>query len=150
MEREKEMHAENRYDSLFRYYGAEYDIPWSLLKAQAMAESAMNPEAVSPAGAKGLTQFMLPTWKEWGEHGDPFNPEHAIKAQARYMRWLLDSFKEEEAQVEKALAAYNWGIGNLKGAMTRWDGWRLASLPRETYLYIIKIKRLWAAYEDEA
>lgn len=123
-----------RYMSLFVYYGAKYGVDPDLLFAQVRAESNFDPKAVSPAGAMGLAQFMKATWREWGS-GDPFNPEESIKAQARYVSWLMKQFPGE---LEKVLGAYNWGIGNVhrKG---------LARAPKETRDYIARIKRYLAA-----
>ena len=76
----------------------------ALLAAQLYAESGFNPFAVSPAGAKGLAQFMPGTARSYGLR-DPFDPEQSIDAQARLMRDLLRRF----ASVPLALAAYNAG-----------------------------------------
>ena len=129
------MSPENRYNSLFRYYGelAGNRIGWRWLRAQALAESALDPKAVSPAGAKGLTQFMDPTWGEWGK-GDVFNPEQAIEAQCEYMNWLMDKLNDRR----RAFAAYNWGIGNVQRAGTDWE----IVIPKETCDYIARIERL--------
>jgi len=65
-----------------------------MLRRQRFQESSFNPEAVSPAGAKGLAQFMPVTIKDMRQRGfikddfDPFNPDHAIKAQTKYMNWI--------------------------------------------------------------
>src|SRR5215204_3640114 len=57
----------DRYDATFRkyskrYFGVGYD--WRIFKAQAMAESEMNPNARSWVGARGLMQLMPSTYKE--------------------------------------------------------------------------------------
>lgn len=64
------MTPSERYDSLFQTWAAwdrrrdgtwvprQPELDWALLKAQAVAESGLDPDAVSPVGAKGLTQFM--------------------------------------------------------------------------------------------
>jgi soluble lytic murein transglycosylase-like protein len=76
----------------------------ALLAAQLYAESGFNPFAVSPAGARGLAQFMPGTARSYGLR-DPFDPGQSIDAQARLMRDLLRRF----ASVPLALAAYNAG-----------------------------------------
>jgi transglycosylase-like protein with SLT domain/D-alanyl-D-alanine carboxypeptidase-like protein len=76
----------------------------ALLAAQLYAESGFNPFAVSPAGARGLAQFMPGTARSYGLR-DPFDPRQSIDAQARLMRDLLRRF----ASVPLALAAYNAG-----------------------------------------
>jgi soluble lytic murein transglycosylase-like protein len=121
--------ASDRYDSLFQAYGDFYHVDWRLLKCQAAQESLFNPDAHSAAGAKGLTQFMDPTFAEWAaklqlKHPSVWNPEHAIACQAAYMAWLLEGF---QGNVRRALAAYNFGIGNVKADR---------SWPEETIHYV--------------
>jgi hypothetical protein len=77
-----------------------------LLAAQLMAESNFNPNAVSPAGAQGIAQFMPATAASYGLD-DPYDAIAAIEAQARMMGALLKQF----GSVELALAAYNAGPG---------------------------------------
>jgi soluble lytic murein transglycosylase-like protein len=71
-----------------------------------MAESNFNPFAVSPAGARGIAQFMPATAAAYGLR-DPFDAEASIHAQARLMSELL----RDLGSVELALAAYNAGPG---------------------------------------
>jgi len=114
----------DRYDSLFQYYARQYDLDWQLIKRQAMAESSLDPKAKSPAGAVGLMQFMPATWAEWGE-GDPYDPEASIRAGCRYMSHLYGCYGEipdAEERYRFALAAYNWGRGNVNGALTKVRG----------------------------
>src|SRR5690625_4479066 len=58
--------AAAQYDAVIERAAArwmpEYD--WRWLKAQCWQESRFNPRAVSPAGARGLCQFMPQTWSE--------------------------------------------------------------------------------------
>jgi len=64
--------------------------PPAIIAAQLNAESGFNPQAVSPVGAQGISQFMPGTWALYGrdENGDgtadPFDPADAIPAQGRY------------------------------------------------------------------
>ena len=93
-----------------RYRGAvlgaasRWNVSAALLAAQLMAESGFDPDAVSPAGAQGIAQFMPGTAAAYGLR-DPFDPEAAIGAQARLMSELLRRL----GSVELALAAYNAG-----------------------------------------
>ena len=143
--------ARDRYDSLFKHYAEKHKIAdWRLLKAQAIAESNLDPRAVSPVGAVGLTQFMPATWNEWWDNiygvrglprGDRTNPEAAIELQAAYMRRLLRAFKTEE----RALAAYNWGWGRVRKHLRRHNGTLVKGLlPHETRTYIARIERVRA------
>lgn len=139
------MDARNRYDSLFQFYGEKYGLDWQTLKAQAIGESLLDPNAVSPVGAKGLAQFMDRTWAEWrdGTPGiqdidldiaklSPFDPEDCIRAQAAYMAWIL---KQVGGELSDALMAYNWGIGNFY----KWRKGRRPIIPDETKEYVCRI-----------
>lgn len=152
------MRAEDRYDSLFQFYGEKHSVDWLLLKAQVKAESGFDPDARSPVGARGLSQFMTRTWSEWrdGEPGiqgaiddqkliDPRDPEDAIAAQAAYMEWLLD---RTGGRLSRALAAYNWGIGNVRRIEGDMDFG--AKIPRETREYIARIDRYYQQYQKES
>ena len=93
--------------------------PTATLAAQVQQESYWRPGAVSPVGARGLTQFM-PATSKWiaGMYSElaadePHNPAWALQAQARYMYWLWVRVKAVDAcqRMAKALAAYNGGLG---------------------------------------
>ena len=98
------------YDATFTAAETQYRLPPGLLKAVADVESSFNPRAISPAGAKGLMQFMPGTASRFGLR-DPFNAEASIQAAGKYFRTLLDLFKGD---LVKAIAAYNAGEGNVQ------------------------------------
>lgn len=76
------------------------EVPAAVIAAQIEAESNWNPEAVSPASARGLSQFIPETWEQYekedrgGADLDPFNPTDAIKAQAWYDCKLVGLVKQ--------------------------------------------------------
>lgn len=125
------------------------DAPAPLIAAQIEAESGWNPNATSPAGAQGLSQFMPGTWKTWGVDADsdgvadPFSAPDAIMTQARYDCWLagkVKSYKIRNVDTRRLmLAAYNAG----PGAVQQWRG-----IPpyTETQQYISRILQLIAKY----
>jgi transglycosylase-like protein with SLT domain/D-alanyl-D-alanine carboxypeptidase-like protein len=86
--------------------GRRWRVSTGLLAAQLMAESGFDPRAVSPAGARGIAQFMPGTAAAYGLR-DPFDAESAIDAQGHLMADLLGRF----GSVPFALAAYNAGPG---------------------------------------
>lgn len=100
-----------------------------LLRAVIDVESRYNPNAVSVKGALGLMQLMPDTARRFSD-GDMFNPRDNVLAGARYLRFLLDMFKED---MELALAAYNAG----ENAVIR-AGYRIPSVP-ETRQYVPRV-----------
>lgn len=84
-------------------------IPHGTSERQIRQESAMDPRAVSPAGARGLAQVMPATLaslsKRMGKELDPHNPEHALVMHRELMRENLQKF----GNLPDALRAYNAG-----------------------------------------
>jgi hypothetical protein len=96
------------YASTFVAEAQRNGLPPALLAAVAKVESNYNPNAVSPAGARGLMQFMPGTARDYGI--DPMNPVQAIHGAARKLAADLKSF----GSVSLALAAYNAGAGAVR------------------------------------
>ena len=108
----------------------KYGLPAGLLSSVAATESGGDPYAVSPKGAKGPFQFMDGTARDLGLKGmDVYDPHKSSDAAARYLRFLLDA---TGGDLEKTLASYNWGLGNVqkKG---------MDNLPSETRNYVPKV-----------
>lgn len=106
-------------------------IPQSLLGRLLYQESRFRPEIIdgrvkSPAGAVGIAQFMPATARDEGVN--PLNPDEAIAGAGRYLAKL----RAQVASWDEALAAYNWGIGNVKRR-------GLAAAPTETQNYVAQI-----------
>jgi hypothetical protein len=96
----------SRYRPMIERSAARWKVSGALLAAQIEAESGFNPNAVSPAGARGIAQFMPATAASYGLR-NPMDPRAAIDAQAHMMSDLLRQFRS----VPLALAAYNAGPG---------------------------------------
>jgi membrane-bound lytic murein transglycosylase D len=129
------------YFPLFDEKLKEYNIPPEM-KYLAIVESALNPTAVSRAGARGLWQFMSGTGRMYGLHSssfieDRYDPYKATVAACEHLRDLYDMFGDWFL----VLAAYNAGAGNVQrairasgGARDYWEIWPY--LPRETRGYV--------------
>lgn len=109
----------------------------------AEAESTLNPNARSPAGAKGLFQLMPETAKNLGlstflpdERADA---EKSARAAARYLRTLHAKFGDWPL----AFAAYNGGEGRVQRLLKQKQADSFAaiasSLPSETRMYVPKV-----------
>lgn len=109
----------------------------------AEVESTMNPKARSPAGARGLFQFMPVTARRFGLSvtlpDERTDPEKSARAAARYLRTLHGQF----ASWPLALAAYNAGEGRVARAVEAAGARTYAAvarhLPAETRLYVPKV-----------
>ncbi|ATF87573.1 lytic transglycosylase domain-containing protein [Burkholderia gladioli] len=124
----------------FREMERKAGLPEGLLYSQEMVESRGDVGAISPKGAMGPFQFMKDTAKQYGL-ADPFNLHDSADAASRMMG---DMMKRYKGDVRKALAAYNWGMGNAKhpaldaAIAAHGDQWEQYA-PRETRDYISKI-----------
>ena len=129
------------YMPIFEEIFNEHDMPEEF-KALAIIESALNPTAVSRAGAKGMWQFMYSTAKLYGltinsfvdERCDPIKSAHAA---AEYLKDAYKIFGDWNL----AIASYNCGAGNVNKAIRRSGGKRAfwdiyPYLPRETRGYV--------------
>jgi hypothetical protein len=98
-----------------------------LVRSMIRHESNYNVGAVSPKGATGLMQLMPGTAKEQGVD-DPKDPVQNVRGGTRYFAQMLTKYHGNEAL---ALAAYNWGPGNVdkvQGDLTK--------MPAETQAYV--------------
>jgi len=101
-----------------------------IVSAVIRAESAGNPRAFSPKGARGLMQLMPSTATRFGvSRGELWNPERNLEAGVSYLKWLSDRFGNDLSRI---LAAYNAG----EGSVDRYQG-----IPpyRETRDYVRRI-----------
>jgi soluble lytic murein transglycosylase-like protein len=126
------------YSALIASAAATQGVDGRLLAALVWSESAFRPNAVSRAGAAGLSQLMPGTARGLGLRVDSsvderFDPELNLNAGARYLRAQIVRF----GSVELGLAAYNAGPGNV----TRYGG-----IPpfAETQFYVYIVMRRYA------
>lgn len=131
----------NFYMPIFEEALDAYGLPLEL-KYLPIIESALNPTAVSRAGATGLWQFMNATGKLYGLENNSLvderrDPIKATWAAARYLKDMYDIYKDWNL----VIAAYNCGPGNVNKAIRRSGGktdyWEIYNyLPRETRGYV--------------
>ena len=109
----------------------------ALIRAIIHAESAYQPEALSPRGAQGLMQLMPATQEEL-QIADVFDPASNIEGGTLYLSRLLGQFNQS---VDLATAAYNAG----PGAVREYGG-----IPpyRETKEYVRRVKILYRRYRS--
>jgi len=129
------------YFPLFEEQLAKHNLPLEL-KYLAIIESALNPKAISKAGAAGLWQFMYRTGKMYNLEvtsfvDDRFDPYKATIAACEHFVDLYRVYKDWNL----VLAAYNAGSGNVNRAIRRANGeldyWKMRKfLPRETQSYV--------------
>lgn len=121
-------------DPIIARASRRYGVDAGLIKAVIKAESGFNPQAVSHAGARGLMQLMPATARSLGVD-DSFDPEQNVMGGTRFLK---DMLRRYNGDVDAALAAYNWGPGNVDR--------RPDHLPRETRDYLSRVKQLYASY----
>ena len=111
-------------------------LPPSLLARLLYQESRYRDDIISgrlksSAGAIGIAQIV----PRWHPNVDPYNPRDSIFYAAGYLRDLYDQF----GSWARALAAYNYGPGNLRKAINaNGDNW-IAVVPTETQNYVTQI-----------
>ncbi len=127
-------HSGHGFENIISKAANRYGVDAGLIKAVIKAESSFNPNAVSHAGAQGLMQLMPGTARSLGVN-DSFDPEQNIMGGTRFLRDLL---KRYNGNLDSALAAYNWGPGNVDK--------KPGQLPRETRDYLVRVKQLYSSY----
>jgi membrane-bound lytic murein transglycosylase D len=130
-----------RYHAMITAVLAEEKVPQDLIY-QAVAESGFQPQIVNGrSGAGGMWQFMpygVYGLARNGWYDERFDPEKSTHAYARYMKELYAQLGDWYL----AMAAYDWGPGNVQKAVERtgyadfWELYRRNALPQETKNYV--------------
>ncbi len=131
-------------------------VPADLVQALLREESALDPRVISPAGAIGLSQLMLPTAQQVASRlrlarpsrSDLLQPPLNIRLGAQY---LGDLVRRYDGEISLALAAYNAGAASVSrwreaGAGLALDEF-IEQIPvEETRGYVKRVLRSYAAY----
>lgn len=125
--------------ALFSNLEAQYRLPRGLLDSVWTVESGRGANMLSPAGAMGHFQFMPATAQQYGLT-DPNNLQQSATAAARMYSDLL---KANGGDLDRALAAYNWGQGNLSRS-------GLGAAPSETRKYIAAVEANMTGFSSPA
>lgn len=134
----------------------EFNLPEALIFAVIKTESSFDPNALSRANAKGLMQLTDDT-NEWmalmlGEmtkSDQIYEPEMNIRRGCCLLSYLIKEF----GSAETALAAYNAGIGRVRGWLEdpsySLDGKTLYKIPiAETRNYVQKVIKAQNKYYE--
>ncbi len=148
--------AEVPYLEVIKVYAARNGLDPALVAAIISQESAFDPDAVSPMGARGLMQILPDTWRLLcpdsscsGRHAPPacgpdciFDPEANIRAGTAYFADILDEF---DRNIVLAFAAYNAGTGAVHRHAGLQGGRGLEDLPpfAETRAYVRQVLSFW-------
>jgi len=143
------MKRAGRYFPIFEPIFKEYGIPDDL-KYIAVAESDLS-NATSPAGAKGLWQFMSAVGKQYGleinsEVDERYHLEKATVAAAKHLK----SYHKKFGSWTLATAAYNGGIGRISSSLKKQRGGTLydLNLNQETSRYVFRVIALKEIIEN--
>ena len=122
-------HAANDFCPIIEQEARRNGLPVAFFTRLIWKESRFDPDAISPAGAQGVAQFMPRTASSRGLL-NPFKPVEALRESASYLHELLQSF----GNVGLAAAAYNAGPGRLARWLAGQD-----ELPSETIDYVLAV-----------
>jgi membrane-bound lytic murein transglycosylase D len=112
-------------------------------------ESAFNPQAVSSARASGMWQFMPATGRNFDLKQNAFRDDRRdVQASTRAALDYLERLHKMFGDWHLALAAYNWGEGNVRKAINRNEragkatGYLDLNMPMETRFYVPKLQAM--------
>ncbi|MFT3836463.1 MAG: transglycosylase SLT domain-containing protein [Myxococcaceae bacterium] len=137
-------HSASEYDALINESAKKYGVEPRFVKAVIEQESHFNPNVSSKKDASGLMQLLPGAWSDMGG-GNRNDPKTNIDHGTKYLAQLLKRYGGDQ---QKALAAYNWGMGNVDKHLKAHNGQLvLSQAPAETRGYVTNIMQ---AYRGEA
>lgn len=168
----------SQFDSSIRratrqYMPADYEHLWCVVKAMYWHESKLQPDAVSPAGARGLAQIMPATWLEESGRLDIrrdaiHDPDHSIEVGVSYLARQIHIWRAPRpalCRLRLGIASYNAGAGNIIESQREAYGARCwhgrpgirdklhavtGTHAAETIDYVDRIERTWYDFQVSA
>lgn len=133
--KQEEVHA------LIAAAAEKHGVPSALVKSIVATESNFQCHVVSSSGAVGLMQLMPSTARQYGANASV--PEENIDAGTRYLRFLIEKYRNSSSPLKNAIAAYNAGFG----AVDRYKG-----VPpfRETRNYVDRVLARMQQYQSKS
>jgi soluble lytic murein transglycosylase-like protein len=122
-------------NAVISYAAKTHGVDEALVRSVIKVESNFDPNSTSPKGAMGLMQLMPETARELGVQ-NAYDPVENVGAGTRYLKSLLNRY---DGNVPLALAAYNWGMGNLER--------RPGQMPIETSRYVDLVTSHYNAFK---
>ena len=101
--------ASTSYDPIIKQAALDHQVPEKLIRLVIKYESANDKKAISEKGAMGLMQLMPDTAKRFGVT-NAYDPAQNIDAGTRYLKWLMERYRNN---IPWVLAAYNAGEGRV-------------------------------------
>ncbi|MBP0979984.1 MAG: lytic transglycosylase domain-containing protein [Oscillospiraceae bacterium] len=144
-----------KYQEYVEQYAREFDVDPYLLYAFIKTESSFEPEAVSSAGAIGLTQITEETFswlklklcpKEDIVFEDLYKPDISIRFGAYYISRCLERYN---GSIDTAAAAYHSGWGTVDKLLSQQGGEVLTEFPyAQMSNYVYKINKAYQSYQE--
>ncbi len=122
-------------------------VPPGLFEALVEAESRGKQSAISSKGARGVAQLMPGTMRDPGYGIKPVRDDSEEENRRVGREYLSAMLKKYKGNIDNALAAYNWGPGNVDKHLKKYGELTPEKLPKETRNYIPKVKNFMAQQE---
>ncbi len=124
------------FADLIRAASQKYAVDQELIASVILVESNFNPRAVSPRNARGLMQLLPETAQRFAV-ADVFDPSQNIDAGTRYLKELLELYKQD---LRLTLAAYNAGPDRVE---------QFRGVPpfAETVSYVHRVTQTYSAHK---
>lgn len=140
----------SQWSSLIEDKASKHGVDPMLVRSVIKQESGGKADAQSGVGATGLMQLMPGTAADVGVRNS-WDPDQNVEGGTKYLSQMIKQF---DGNVPVALAAYNWGPGNMRKLIRKTGSTDINELmqymPRETQGYVQNITRSHAAYKEQA